>query len=849
MLSSRSRPWRFRSGNGWSAAIAAIVVSAGLYAQPAQAEERRFDFALPPGTLIATLKQLRAQTDSQIAYSPLQLDGTETKGLSGSFTVTEALAELLKGTNFAFKLDERGTIVVVPALASAAAIEPPLPAAPGRLDPLPIEEITVTAEKREEAAKDVPGSVSALTGASLSQLGLNGIDDYGSYVPGLEVLSNQRGFGQLVLRGITTGTTQPTASVGTYIDDVPYGSSTAFGGGNLVIADIDPFDVTRVEVARGPQGTLYGAGTLAGVLKYVTTPPEIGATVSRAEIDVGETAGGGLDQAAKALVNAPLGEWAALRADFYERRDSGFIDDIGTGNKGEDFSDVEGGRISLLAKPEADLTIRFTTLYQERHVGGTPSVDVDPLNLQPIFGDLEQSRQLREAASQEYQLDDVSLSWDLGGAELFSSSSFGRSLAHAITDDSQLLGPTLQLALSLPATPVVSMPTSFSTDKFTEEARFTSADNRSFNWLIGSFYTYEWSEARESFQTSLPDATEAPVLASPFSDQEPSRFREYAAFGDVDYYFLSDLDVTAGLRWSRNRQSFDETASGALNNLANPSAVTTGLGASAGSALTFRVAPRWRIDDNLTAYADVSSGYRPGGPNAPNPSTLSASGASPTSFAADSLLNYEVGTKSELFDKRLSFDAAAFLIDWRRIQLQSLTANDLTVEANGGAATSRGVEVAAGYHPVSGLVLGLSGAYTDAILTQDAPILGALKGDPLPTVPRWSGATTADYTFPAFGDWDGTIGASYRRISDRDTSFSQDLQAPNLRLPSYGEVDLRTGLALGSNTITLFVDNLLNARGAVDLQDTSNAFGGPATPARETVIRPFSIGLQMTTAF
>jgi iron complex outermembrane receptor protein len=848
MLKSRSRQGRFRSGNGWFAAIALIACSTGFYTHSAWAEAQRFDFALPPSTLIATLKQLRAQTDSQIAYSPLQLEGAETAGLTGTFTVTEALAELLKGTNFAFKLDDRGTIVVVPAAMQAAGDEPP-PTAPSRLDPLPIEEITVTAEKREEAAKDVPGSVSALTGTSLSQLGLNGIDDYGTYVPGLEVLSNQRGFGQIVLRGITTGTTQPTASVGTYIDDVPYGSSTAFGGGNLVIADIDPFDVARIEVDRGPQGTLYGAGTLAGVLKYVTNPPELGATESRAEADVGETAGGGLDQAAKALINAPLGERAALRADVYERRDSGFIDDIGTGNKDEDFSDVEGGRLSLLAKPTEDLTLRFTALYQERHVGGTPSVDVDPLTLQPIFGDLEQSRRIREAASQEYQLDDLSLSWDLGGAEIFSSSSYGRSLAHAVTDDSQLLGPTLQLALSLPAVPLVSMPTSFSTDKFTEELRFASAQNRNFTWLIGSFYTYEWSEARESFETSLHDAAETSASALPFSDEEPSRFREYAAFGDVDYYFLPDLDVTTGLRWSRNRQSFEQSASGALNNLDDPSAVTTGLGASAGSALTFRVAPRWRIDDGLTAYADVSSGYRPGGPNAPNPNTLSGAGTSPTSFASDSLVNYELGAKSELFDKRLSFDAAAFLIDWRRIQLQSLTANDLTVEANGGAAASRGVEVAAGYHPISGLVLGLSGAYTYAVLTQDAPILGALKGDPLPTVPRWSGAATADYAFPLIGAWDGTVGASYRRISDRDTSFSQDLLAPNLRLPSYGEVDLRTGLAEGSGTIALFVDNLLNARGAVDLQDTSNVFGAPASPARETVIRPFSIGLQMTTAF
>ncbi|MGB8841130.1 MAG: TonB-dependent receptor [Aliidongia sp.] len=816
-----------------------------LFSTSANADEPKFDLALPADMLIAALKQLRAQTDSQIVYSPLQLDGAVTAGLAGTFTLSEALTLLLKDTNFTFKHDERGTIVIAPALAVTADAATTEPAPAARPASLSIEEITVTAEKREEAAKDVPASVSALTGNMLSELGLNGIDDYGSYVPGLIVLSNQRGFGQVVLRGITTGTNQPTASVGTYIDDVPYGSSTAFAGGNLVIADIDPFDIERIEVDRGPQGTLYGAGTLAGVLKYVTAPPELGTLTSRTEFDAGGTEGGGLDEAAKALVNAPLGDRAALRLDLYERHDSGFIDDLGTSNRNENFSDVEGGRFSLLAKPRDDLTLRLTSLYQARQIGGTPSIDVDPATLQAVDGDLTQSRLLREAASQQYQLHDFAVSWDLGAANLVSSTSYGRSLAHAETDDTENLGQLLQLFSGLRATPAVSFPTSFTTDKFTEEVRLASDENRSLNWLIGTFYTYEWSNARDSLQSFLHDVTLPAAIASPFSQEEPSRFREYAGFGDVDYYFLPDVDLTAGLRWSRNRQSFDQTSSGLLNNIAAPQTVTTSLGASAGSSLTFRLAPRWRINDDLTAYAEASSGYRPGGPNVPHPNSLFGAGSSPASFAADSLVNYETGVKSELFDKHLSFDASAFLIDWRHIQLQSAT-NGFTVETNGGAATSQGIELAAGYHPLNGLVLGLSGAYTQANLAADAPSIGGAKGDALPTVPRWSGAATTDYEFPAFGIWDGTIGASYRRISDRNTSFNQDIQNPNLRLPAYGELDLRAGLAADSRTITLFINNVLNDRGAVDIQDQ---IAPPGTPARETITRPLSVGLQVTLGF
>jgi outer membrane receptor protein involved in Fe transport len=828
----------------------AIVAAAGICTSQAQVQGQKFDLSVPPNTLIEALKLLRTQTESQIVYSPQQLDGARTAGLSGSFTVLEALTELLKQTSFTFKINGQGTIVVEPATAPNAVIEPIPPATPLRAAPTPIEEITVTAEKREEAAKDVPESVSALTGSTLSQLGLNDIDDYGTYVPGLVLLSNQRGFGQVVLRGITTGTTQPTASVGTYIDDVPYGSSTAFAGGNLVIADIDPFDIQRIEIDRGPQGTLYGAGTLAGLLKYVTTPPKLGISESEGEVDGGGTEGGGLDEATKILTNVPLGDRAALRLDLYQRRDSGYIDDIGTGNKDENFSEVRGGRISLLVQPDSDLSIRFLSLYQERHVGGTPAVDVNPETLQPVFGDLEQSREVRETASQQYQLHDINVSWDLGPAALTSSTSYSRSIAHAETDDSAALGPVVQtlsdeLFQFLPNTPAIALPNSFTTSKFTEEVRLASPQNHSLEWLVGSFYTYEWSNARESLEATLPNVTLPAAVAQPFAEEEPSRFREFAGFGDLDYYFTPTIDVTAGARWSRNRQSFDQTASGLLNNIVDPGQLSSNLGASAGSSWTFRLAPRWRITDEVTAYAEASSGYRPGGPNVPRPNTLISSGQSPDGFAADTLINYEFGLKSEMFDKRLSFDADAFLINWRNIQLQTVTSG-FAVEANGGSATSRGVEYEASYHPLDGVILSLSGAYIDAVLNSNAPIIGGLRGNALPTVPRWSGAATIDYTFPAIGAVDGAVGASYRLVGTRDTSFDQDIETPNLHLPAYGEVDLRAGLAVDDSTINLFVDNLLNERGAVDIQES---VATPGSPARLAVIRPLAVGLQITTRF
>jgi iron complex outermembrane recepter protein len=316
----------------------------------------------------------------------------------------------------------------------------------------------------------------------------------------------------------------------------------------------------------------------------------------------------------------------------------------------------------------------------------------------------------------------------------------------------------------------------------------------------------------------------------------------------VDYYFAPDLDLTAGARWSRNRQSFEEISSGLLDSFVTPNQVVTSLGSSAGSSWTFRVAPRWRITEDVTTYLEASSGYRPGGENVPLPQGLPGNRGVPSSFGADTLWNYEIGVKSELFDKRLSFDADAFIIDWRNIQLQSNTPISPIV-TNGGAASSRGFEYEANYRPLDGIVLGVAGAYTYAVLTADTPAtVGGLTGNRLPTVPRWSGAFTADYTFPAFGVLDSMIGTSYRFVSARNSTFpNNDLSVPDVPLPAYGELDLRAGVAIDNSTITLFVNNVLDARGAVDIEDSPTP--PPGAPIHETVIRPLSIGLQLTTAF
>lgn len=556
------------------------------------------------------------------------------------------------------------------------------------------DEIIVTAQKRAEAVKDVPGSLTVLSSDTLERLGVEDIADYATHVPGLTLMTEWAGQGQLTLRGVTSGKQQAGPTVGSYLDETPYNSASSASGGSNQLTDIDTFDMQRIEVLRGPQGTLYGASTMGGLIKYVTTPPDLAHQQFRMQAELGAVDGGGTNYGVKALVNLPLAtDKVAFRASANYRSSGGYIDDAGTGDDNINHSTVKGGRASLLVKPNDDLGIRLSALYQATKAGGAPSTDVDFATREPLFGDRKQSRLVREPYSARYQLYNTTIEQDLGGASLVSATSYARLKRSATIDTSSLFGPVigflgpLVTGTPLPGAVATSLGGDFRTRKITQEVRLASPDSDRLQWLVGGFYTDERSRVDQSIRAFVPGSPALPdVLATAYRLRQPSTYRETAFFANFDYRFSDAFDVAAGARWSRNRQTFGQVTSGLVNDPFAPSRVDTLNSRSSDEGWTFQIKPRWRINDELTAYAVASSGYRPGGPNPLPPAALTTAGVRPT-YDPDKLWNYEIGLKGELLDRRLTFELAAFRIDWKNIQLLS-SAGGFSFLDNGGDAVS-----------------------------------------------------------------------------------------------------------------------------------------------------------------
>jgi outer membrane receptor protein involved in Fe transport len=687
--------------------------------------------------------------------------------------------------------------------------------------PVDLGTIVVTANKRSELLQEVPMAVSAVSGDDLRREGANSLVDYATQVPGLNAIALSPGQTQLVLRGITSGSNQSNSSVSTYIDDAPYGSSTVYAEGSLLTPDIDPADIERIEVLRGPQGTLYGANSLGGLVKFVTTPPDATSAYGRVTAGYTSVDGGGSGFAERAMFNVPLvKDKLALRLNAYHRDDPGYIDNVATGKSEVNEDKVAGGRAQVLWTPNDKVSIRLSALGQNLSSDGLANagVEVDPATLKPIYGYQKQSRAAGTGLLKiKYRLYDVSINADLGWATLVSSSSYGTQKVSQVGDVTAAYGPLLNPAFGL-ANGGYSVSQPVSLGKFTQELRLQSSADQTLEWRVGAFYTRESTTNHQDINV-FDATTGAPIDLPSLADLSigPGLFKEWAGYADATWHATSQLSVLVGARYTHDRTSYTQVGDGLL---VGPSHFTIG---STDSTTTYLVNPSFKFSDDLMAYVRVASGFRPGGANVGVPPGLGA----PLSFAPDKLTSYELGFKSTLLDRSMVFDADVFYIDWSHIQLTT-AADNFVFLSNGGKARSRGVEANWQYEPVRGLVLSANASWTDAELTADTPPgLYGYKGDRLPWVPKWNANAGIEYDFPLGGDWSAFVGGSYRYVGSRMTDF---LSAPGPRfsVPAYHGVDLHAGVYAGDWTIRGYVKNLTNAHGITSLaSETSDPQGSP----------------------
>jgi outer membrane receptor protein involved in Fe transport len=700
--------------------------------------------------------------------------------------------------------------------------------------------IIVTAEKKEESLKDVPMSVTAVTGNTLDKLQARDFSDYAALVPGLSLVSSQPGLTTLTLRGQNAGGVGSTVAV--YLDESPFGSSSALLNGTILSGDFDTWDLQRIEVLRGPQGTLYGANSEGGLLKFVTNPPVLGSLSGAAEVTGQTVAHGGNGGDIRGVVNLPLGDKAALRISGFEQDVPGFIDDPVSGGKDVNDGHKDGGRASLLWVPVDQLSIRLTATSQESRYNGTPDVDVNPATLEPVHGDLTQVRTIKEPSTFKYTNYNGTINWDAGIFSVLSTTSYSTLNSDVVTDytNIQLVpGVTLGDLLTGALGPGFGGKLDNLADlkKFTQEIRLSSPASNFFEWQVGGYFTNEDGHLDQHLNaTVLPAGTVAPLppLEIPILD---STYKEYAGFANFTVHIIPQFDIQAGGRYSKNEQTATESLTGLL--VPAPQAFTTD---SSGDVFTYSVAPRWHIDADNMLYGRVATGYRPGGPNAlpaaPPPGT-------PIEYGSDKTTNIELGYRATLLQGLLSMDVAAFHVDWTNIQLLEQV-NNIGINGNGGKARSQGLEWEIAYVPVHGLTLQWTGAYTDAKLTTPAPAVHGNVGDRLPYAPKWSSSVDGEYDWAAFGNYKYFVGTTWTYLGDREAAFGS---APDgttqMSLPSYNTWAARLGVHNDRYNATLWAKNLGDSRGITSY--TSQ--GTPGLNGSIAVIDPRTIGFTLGAKF
>lgn len=719
---------------------------------------------------------------------------------------------------------------------------PLLPAAVASTSEARAGDIVVTAQKRSERLLDVPASVTALSSDKLLSQGALRFEDYQAYIPGLSTTTVAPGYNQINIRGITTGANQLSATVATYFDDAPTNSSTAAAIGNRLTPDPDLLDIARVEVLRGPQGTLYGANALGGVVKYVFVAPELNDAHGQVQAGISTIDHGSNGYVSRAAVGAPIvRDSLGIRVSGFYTRDPGFVDNVTSGRNNVDHSTNWGGRVALLWKPTDWLSATASSIYQRRNTAGLPQETVFTPSLLPTNGRYKQAVSTDEFIRTRYQLHSLTLNADLGFGTLVSATSYGRQRTKLAFDDSPALGAALS-AVGVPGVPYVSLPIDNDVKKFTQELRLASSTGQIIEYIVGGYFTHERSSSNNGGIGFLGSGEPAPAPINPLQQVDlRNRYRETAVFANGTINFTDRLSLQGGGRWSRNNQRSSEPLDGLFF---GPLAGTVIAQKSAETAWTFAVSPQFKITPSWNVYARVAKGFRPGGANL----VLPGSSGSPT-YSSDTLINYEAGTKAALFDRRLTLSAAAFWIDWRNIQTTAKDAFGFNYLINGGRARSRGVEAEARWS-ARGLGVGANVSYVDAKLRDPIAAVGAQDGDRLPYNPRWSGAVTADYQLPTSGDLKPTIGGSIRRTGARQAYFSLPTATNpgDLRLGGFTFFDLRAGLRRGRYELTAFAENITDKHAILSAQtEFANPIDGFG--ARATIARPRTIGVTVGASF
>lgn len=719
---------------------------------------------------------------------------------------------------------------------SMAALMAAMPAAAQEAGAVAVEgEIVVTAQKRVENVQDVPISISVVDGKALQEQGAASLVDYAGFVPGMQV-SNSGTPGQttITLRGVAPLSSAQT--VGIYLDEAPVGSSAIYNRSGAFTIDLMPYDLQRIEVLKGPQGTLYGASSIGGLVKYVTVQPDTSAFKVRAGVEGFAIKGGdGLGWGAQAMVNVPIvTDRLAMSASFAWRKTPGWVDSVNNAAlKDQNDYEQRGGRVALLWQPTPEFSVKLAGIWQSLDSDGNGTYAAD------LAGNrLGDGRSFNNYVPESFDIDldyySATLDYDFGAASLTSATTYSKTQSRQVQDTSYAFGVLFPLLTGGAIAPgITPFYLDLGLEKWTQELRLASPGGGRFEWLIGGFFTDETTSNSQLVRSFDMAGNPIPGLDPLAIVGLPATYKEYAAFANATFRFSDQFEITGGLRWARNEQTFRQISSGAIVPQANNP------GESAENVFTYSISPQFHINDDAMLYARVATGYRPGGPNVVVPNV-------PPTVDADRMKNYEIGLKADFADRLVSVDVALFWMDWTDIQVVRAFGG-VSGGANGGKATSKGIEGSMLLRPAPGLTITATGSYTDATLSEDVPEISGFDGDRLPAVPKFSGALRADYEFELGGGNKGSFGAGVRHAGNRFSLVESD-PLTALAKP-YTSVDLNASVTFSDHwTLRAYARNLLDNKGEMARSTMADGLNRPSFLAISP-LQPRTVGVALDMSF
>ena len=805
--------------------LCSVLLSPVSWSQTTQARTQSvapayYQLDIPQQALATALRDFARQTGIQLLFPHSLVENLQSQTLAGQFTLDAALKQMLKGSGLSGGLTESGVIVITPeqngansgqgdktmhtmskkkllsqimgffiAGNSVAAV------AENEVDGFLLEEVVVTAQKREQNVKEVPFSVGVLGAQELERRGIGNLTDLSITVPGLLVQDSGTATRKVSIRGIGN-TFGGSSLVGLYVDEVPV---TASPNSQL---DLQIYDLERVEVLKGPQGTLYGEGSTGGTIRFITKDPSMDGFAAGTDITLAFTKDGDPSEKVQGMVNLPVGDSLALRVAGTYANTGGWVDQPALDKTDINHQELYNLRTKALWQPTDSLQVKAMAIVHRAKGGsGTIGVDDDSNYTQAFLDPSTPSK-----PQDDYDIYNLTIDYDLSGMSLLSSTSYMELDKHFQNMGYRCCFPTVDDSYYNVFGPDVR----FSGEVFTQELRLSSDGSGPLTWTVGGFFRdaelnpWNWPNPDSLFG----DPNDSDTLVN-FTVYDEQTSESWAVFGEAEYALTEQFTAGLGLRYFEDDRTFQSDPTGVQEEQSD----------------TFdTVNPKFFISyaatDEINIYANASKGFRSGGFNS----------AGFPSYDPESVWSYEIGTKGYLLDGRIDMEFAYFYSEYEDYQIVGVVPGIVAnITSNAGNARITGVDFLLAFQATENIELGINGNHMHTEFVEiSADSSSHIEGDPIDLVPK--------YGFTVWGGYsvDFEAGKAFARLEYneqgkshfRNRSFGDDYRSTSDEI---NMLNARVGWENDQWNVELFAQNLLDDRGHTD-PFVLERFAARATP-------------------